>query len=161
MFKRLFIAAAMASALVWAGEKPKQIQVPKDAEQVSPGVFRHTDKSGKVWIYRNTPFGLSKFEDTAPEEKPATPAGKAGSAGGDAQKTPFGEVRNQKSPAAAPTAGSGISKAIDDGDTVRFERSSPFGVYRWTRKKSELTADEKAALEQSRSRSASEPGTKE
>ena len=38
------------------------------------------------------------------------------------------------------------SKATEDGDTVRFERPGPFGVYKWQKKKSDLDETEKAAL---------------
>jgi len=59
-------------------------------------------------------------------------------------KTPFGVI---KTPAADKTAGTrpnAIStKAIDKGDTVRFERPSPFGIISWEKKKSELTDNER------------------
>ena len=34
-------------------------------------------------------------------------------------------------------------KVTEAGDEIRFERTTPFGHNVWTRKKSELTADEK------------------
>jgi hypothetical protein len=34
----------------------------------------------------------------------------------------------------------------DLGDSVQFQRPTPFGPQKWVRKKSELTDDEKAAL---------------
>ena len=34
-------------------------------------------------------------------------------------------------------------KVIDKGDTVRFERPSPFGPMGWEKKKSELTDEER------------------
>ena len=40
--------------------------------------------------------------------------------------------------------------ATEDGDTIRFERAGPFGVYKWQKKKSELADDERAAWERSR-----------
>ena len=46
---------------------------------------------------------------------------------------------------AAAVSGAGI-KATEDGDTVRFERLGPFGVWKWEKKKSELDETEKAAL---------------
>lgn len=39
------------------------------------------------------------------------------------------------------------TKVIDKGDTVRFERPSPFGTMNWEKKKSELTDAERKALE--------------
>ena len=37
--------------------------IPKDATPVGDGSFRYVDKDGKKWIYRNTPFGVSKSEE--------------------------------------------------------------------------------------------------
>jgi hypothetical protein len=39
------------------------ITVPPDATLIASGVWRHTDSSGKTWIYRQTPFGLSRVEE--------------------------------------------------------------------------------------------------
>lgn len=60
-------------------------------------------------------------------------------------KTPFGIM---KSPAAAQTSDATVpTKAIDKGDTVRFERSSPFGTMAWEKKKTDLTDEERGILE--------------
>jgi hypothetical protein len=37
--------------------------IPKDATPLPDGSYRYVDKSGKKWIYRNTPFGVSKSEE--------------------------------------------------------------------------------------------------
>src|SRR5690606_25624606 len=106
-----------------------------DAEQISAGVFRHTDKSGKVWIYRKTPFGLSKFEEGAAQEKAAAPVVEDSNKNASGKRdTPFGEVRSRRKEQAAASQPA-ITETVDNGDTVQFERSSPFGTYRWTRKK--------------------------
>ena len=65
------------------------------------------------------------------------------------RKTPFGLARVEDKPAAAsPTPAAGIAiTATEEGDVVRFERPGPFGTYRWQKKRSELDADEQAALE--------------
>jgi hypothetical protein len=66
-------------------------------------------------------------------------------------KTPFGIIKNAYSDnaaAATPTQDS-TTKAIDKGDTVRFERPSPFGVMTWEKKKSDLTDDERHTLDAS------------
>ena len=39
------------------------------------------------------------------------------------------------------------TKAVEDGDSIRFERASPFGVTRWQRKKAELNDMERAVWE--------------
>jgi len=57
------------------------------------------------------------------------------------RKTPFGVVRYPEPPPEAKpveTIPEGMT-ATEEGDLIRFERPSPFGKYRWTRKKTELT----------------------
>jgi hypothetical protein len=48
---------------------PDSPTIPKDATLLPDGSFRYVDKDGKKWIYRNTPFGVSKAE-----ERPAVAA---------------------------------------------------------------------------------------
>ena len=94
--------------------------IPADAVQGADGDYRYTDTQGKKWLYRKTPFGVTRMEDT-PQ---------------------FTSTR------AADATGAGI-KATEDGDIVRFERQGPFGLWKWEKKKSELDETEKAALENS------------
>jgi hypothetical protein len=51
--------------------------VPKGAERVGAFEWRYTDKEGKAWVYRKTPFGWTKL--VAPPEtagdKPALDSG--------------------------------------------------------------------------------------
>ena len=107
---------------------PAAVTVPADATEIAPRVWRYTEKSGKTYIYRQTPFGLSKVEELAP------------STSASAVAPPAIEV-----------------KAIDHGDTVRFEKPTPMGPRVWTRKKQDLTAEEKQWLEKAQ---ASQPATK-
>jgi hypothetical protein len=65
--------------------------------------------------------------------------------------TPFGVARFEEKPEPAPAPIADSIRATEDGDMIRFERPSPFGTYRWQRKKSELSADERQAWERSRS----------
>lgn len=58
-------------------------------------------------------------------------------------KTPFGVIRSEAMPATAASASLDGVKAFDQGDTVRFERQSPFGVVKWEKKKTELTDEER------------------
>jgi hypothetical protein len=90
---------------------------PKSAVEVSRGTFRYIDPQQKVWIYRQTPFGWMKAEEK--ELQQAAPAA-----------------------AALPE-----TRVVEDGDSVRFERNTPFGPQRWKRKKSELTEQEKQIFE--------------
>ena len=65
------------------------------------------------------------------------------------RRTPFGLVRFAEEEQTAEPASdeSLLLTAFDEGDSVRFEKKSPFGVSRWTRKKSELTDVERKAWE--------------
>ena len=99
------------------------LTLPAGAKKVETGTYTYTDAQGKKWIYRQTPFGLSKAEDKPAPESAAAPAGI-------------------------------VTTATEDGDTIRFERPGPFGVYRWQKKKTDLTDDEKAAWEKSKAASA-------
>jgi hypothetical protein len=105
---------------------PKKVQaaqsltIPKGAVQDADGDYHFTDAQGKKWLYRQTPFGVSRREDTgaAAVAKPA-----------------------------ATTTAAGM-KATEDGDIVHFEKQGPFGVWKWDKKKSELDDTEKTALQQ-------------
>jgi hypothetical protein len=48
---------------VKAKPAPPPPTIPSDATPLPDGSFRHVDKNGKKWIYRNTPFGVSKSEE--------------------------------------------------------------------------------------------------
>jgi hypothetical protein len=66
--------------------------------------------------------------------------------------TPFGVSRvEDMGPAPESYAVPVASKAIDLGDTVRFEQPGPFGIIRWEKKKSELTGEERQVLDKQNS----------
>lgn len=103
--------------------KPTKVQaitIPKDAVQVDPNTYHYTDPAGKKWIYSKTPFGISRVEDK-------------GVSAEDAKKAQADAAHEIES-----------IKAVEDGDSIRFERASPFGVTRWQRKKGELNEVERA-----------------
>jgi len=104
--------------------------LPKGAVAISPGTYTYTDAQGKKWIFRQTPFGLAKFED---RERPASD-----------------DAAEQKRIAQ--------TQAYDEGDTVRFERPGPFGMYRWKQKKTNLNPMEQAVWDRTR---AQQPRDKE
>lgn len=110
---------------------PKEI--PANAEEVEPGTFRYTDSLGKKWFLRKTPFGLARFEDT-------------------------GEPLQKKYSAEDPMMGVKITEA---GDSLHFERPGPFGTYKWDKKKTDLTAEEKAAWERHKSPTSAGGGSKQ
>ena len=96
---------------------------PKD------GTYHYTDKNGRKWVYMMTPMGPSRWE-----EKGA--AAKSASSGQFPSSNRFSDDPNLK--------------AIDQGETVKFVRATPFGPQTWTKKKSELTEDERAMLTNSK-----------
>lgn len=63
-------------------------------------------------------------------------------------KTPFGVMKSRTSdaPATTPTLQSNV-KVFDEGDKVRFERTTPFGVMKTEKSKSDLTDDERKLVE--------------
>ena len=89
---------------------PAGLKVPADATEVSPGLYHWTDGAGKGWMYRRTPFGVSRWADDSEDTK-------------------------QKAIVEQTTA-------VEQGDSIRFERSSPFGKRTWVRKKTELDETE-------------------
>ncbi len=72
-------------------------------------------------------------------------------------KTPFGINKGRADEGAAKPVPSTEEpvKAIVQGDQVRFERKTPFGVNVWTKKVSELTSEDKALIDSSTSSSPS------
>ncbi len=97
---------------------PAPKEIPANAEEVEPGTYRYTDANGKKWFLRKTPFGLARFEDTgAPLYKKTAEDSMAG------------------------------VKITENGDSLHFERSGPFGTYKWDKKKSDLSPEEKTAWE--------------
>jgi hypothetical protein len=100
--------------VVYTPSKPKP---PEGAVEIKPGLWRLVEKDGKVWHYRQTPFGLAKFD---PNETPT-----------ESEEELIGVV------------------AFDKGDSVEFQRKTPFGTTKWTKKKSEMTGPERNAFERS------------
>jgi len=143
-----------------AAGKPAPLSIPAGSIEIAPGVYKHTDSAGKESIYRKTPFGIVKMNDTtdagarSPETAPVERA------------NPFsgGKDASAKSTSAKTTSAKTTTPlviAIEEGDTVRFERTTPFGPAKWTRKKSELNEDEREILERSRAAKSGKPGPKE
>jgi len=51
--------------------------------------------------------------------------------------------------------------AVEDGDSYKFERNTPFGPARWKRKKGELTADEQEIVQRLKKDKPATTGSKE
>jgi hypothetical protein len=46
--------------------------IPDGAKLVEPNTYRFTDSNGKTWMYKQTPFGISRWEDVpTPASQPA------------------------------------------------------------------------------------------
>ena len=116
------VAKPAAKPAAKANDASKPLAIPATAVQDSTGDYHFTDEQGKKWIYRKTPFGVSRLEDTG---QPVAAQSRPSSAGG-----------------------AGIV-AVDQGDTVHFEKKGPFGTWKWDKKKSELDEGERAALQAS------------
>jgi hypothetical protein len=134
---KVLILMTLAAALA-IGE----IKVPAGAEKIDAYTHRHKDAQGKVWIYRQTPFGVVKYEEKSlPEVKE------------DGKKpTPWGAVEMKPEPvdparAKAEQRQIEMVKMTEDGDSLKFEKPSPWGVVRWTKKKTDLNEDEKKIWE--------------
>ena len=143
---RILIIFALA-----IGTAAAEASIPKGATEIEPGVFKHKDASGKAFIYRKTPFGVTKSVEGAAADKPAeAPAPKEPAASASPQATPFGDLKKQTH---------AQIKVVEKGDTLEFERTSPFGGVRWTNKKDQLTAEEREAWERTRSGGAKSTGS--
>jgi len=95
---------------------PALTAIPKDAVETTPGFYSWTDKDGKVWTYRRTPFGVSRW--------------------------PADSVDTQQSAVDKRNAGQERTTAVEQGDSIRFEQATPFGKRAWVRKKTELNETE-------------------
>ena len=113
---------APKSAKAQTPEKPLTA-IPSSAVQIEPGAYRWTDPKGKKWILFQTPFGIAKKEDD-----------------GQPLRNKQTEVHTME----------GV-KISEDGDSLKFEREGPFGTYKWSKKKTELSEEEKTAWERQQS----------
>jgi hypothetical protein len=108
-----------------AAPKP-MTEIPPGAVQFEPGAYHYTDAKGKKWILLPTPFGIAQVADTGePLRK-----------------------RNEQDQTLTDV------KVTENGDSLKFERPSPFGTYKWEKKKTDLDAGEKAAWEREKAKTA-------
>ena len=139
MLTLLLPVAAQETAKSSARQTPEQARAaepggpPAGAQQIGQDAYKWKDKDGVVWIYRKKPFGWTHIKES--DEQALTSAAK-----------PMKDAAESKS---TPVAPSRPAPKVTDvkGDDVSFERPGAFGPQRWTKKKSELDAEEKAALE--------------
>jgi hypothetical protein len=147
---------------------PRALSLPKDAVKNPDGTYAWTDKQGAKWIYSKTDAGYSRSAAAAqaagpvviPKDAVAAPNGsfvwtdKAGKKWAF-WNTPFGVLKNPAVDPAPPSAAETtdtLTRVVDKGDTVRFERTTPFGVSGYEKQKSELNADERRLYENSKTK---------
>jgi hypothetical protein len=61
----LTVASAVAEGPVasGAGRQARGTAIPAGAVETAPYLYRFTDAEGKVWFYRQTPFGVVHFQE--------------------------------------------------------------------------------------------------
>ncbi len=82
--------------------KPEPATLPPNAEKIGESTWRARDAEGRAWIYRRTPFGLSREREGEAAKESRRPAGirVVGADGASAvfeRQTPFGAKRWTKS----------------------------------------------------------------
>lgn len=118
----LLTLAVVGLALAQTPPKPPA-GVPANAKMVDEDTWRVIDEKGKPWIYKRSPFGLMKSPELTEQEQ------RARDGVGD------------------PLDGMSVK---EDGDKLKFSRPGPFGMYTWTKKKTELDDREKAVWERTK-----------
>jgi hypothetical protein len=93
----------------------KDTEIPPDAIKINDSTWQKADSQGRLWNYSKTPFGVSKTDANAPAAA-----------------------------APAPVSAAAGFTAVEQGDSVHFERDTPFGRQKWTKKKTDMTDDERA-----------------
>jgi hypothetical protein len=98
--------------------------IPANAVKIDDTTYKMAEKDGKTWVYRRTPFGLSRMTEE--------------------------QFRKQQEPVSLAPVKQANVRVIDMGSGYRFERAHPLGVQVWKKKKSELTADEQSYVDKSK-----------
>lgn len=115
-----------------AKAEPPVQTIPAGAVQVESNLYRYTDSNGKTWNYRQTPFGINKWEQSATPETQPAPAPTAQTT----SQSPFRSAETKTEPITV----------TDLGDRYQFDKNTPFGHTTWVRKKSEVTKEERALI---------------
>jgi hypothetical protein len=114
-----------------ANSQSAATSIPPGAVQLEPFLYRYTDAQGKTWMYRRTPFGVSKWEDK-PDAGPVvkTPDPVTATDLGDSvrfeRKTPFGTTHwvRKKSELTADEQAT-LARTKDHGDAPAVSQRSP------------------------------------
>lgn len=95
--------------------------IPAGAVKIDEQTYKLKEKDGKTWVYRKTPFGVSRLEEE--------------------------QFRKQNEAALIKPSVEAPVKVTDLGAEYRFERAHAFGSQVWKKKKTELTKDEQSYVE--------------
>ncbi|MCL6506698.1 MAG: hypothetical protein K6T59_06710 [Bryobacteraceae bacterium] len=132
------VLVGFVTMLAFAQQKPQKAGAKQSPGAKAPDAFEKTLPAGA--------------RETAPGEWRYTDArGKTWTY----RRTPFGFVRSDAKEEDTAVEAPADLKAFEQGDEIRFERPTPFGVVRWTRKKAELNDVERAAWEREQKRQTS------
>lgn len=158
--QRVNIKAHQPTKPVTAAAKPKvspahpaakpghAMQVPPGAVEAGDGTFHFKDATGKSWVYRKTPFGVTRAPEGGP--KPVIAANAAGNT-----RTPFGVTKTSNKPSSTPPPSANRSAqvtAVAEGNQIVFRRETPFGASSWRKNKTDLNEDEQKIWEQEQSK---------
>lgn len=148
MKQSLLVVCALTVSLGWAAERPAR----KAAAKAANGEAARTSAAPGA---PSIPAGAQEVEPNLFRHVDAK---------GTAwlyRRTPFGLVKyEEKAVAQRNVVDETVeTRATEAGDSIRFDRSGPFGNYSWTRKKSELQPSEKELWErQSQKKALAEQG---
>jgi hypothetical protein len=106
--------AKPAAATKKVAAKP---EIPAGAVQTGPNSWRYKDEKGEIWIYRRTPFGMTRIAE-APTAEPELPPGLKAVQVGD-------EIRFERSGPFGPTRWSRKLDELTDIERKVWERDRP------------------------------------
>ena len=124
--------------------------MPAPAAQNKPGA---NEKAVPAAQPKKTTAAQGKKNASTPPGKSTTPGPKritdADGKVYEIRETPFGPMKFpvKTEDSARVTSADAFLKIVEEGDSLRFRRQTPFGVTEWVRKKSELNDTEKQAWE--------------
>lgn len=126
-----------------APQKGNEAIIPAGATQVDAHTWMAADAAGKKWYYRKTPFGVMKTDIDVTADSSAAGAM-------EAPKNPFSGGKTGPLTDAAERSLKSNVKVVDLGDSYSFERPTPFGVSKWTHKKTDLTEEDRSFVDASK-----------
>ena len=102
--------------------------------------------SAAVAVAQDKPAAKSGARQDAGKQAPSSKQAQSS----EVKKTPFGTVKRDEKEEPEKIEPPDNMRAFEEGDTVRFERRTPFSVNKWSKKRAELDDVEKAVVERER-----------